>query len=85
MIKRKHKELSQHNWLAEANQKAVIAENVETGEKLCFRSIKELQAHFNTKANIQRMLKNDRPVKTHKSKLYGWYIHLASPNQGADK
>lgn len=62
--------------LAEANKKKVMAENIETGEKLYFDSIYALKKHFHTKANIQRMLKNDRPVRSHKSKLYGWRIRL---------
>lgn len=66
----------QENWLAEANKKKVMAENMETGEKLYFDSIYDLKKHFHTKANIQRMLKNNRPIRTRKSKLYGWWVRL---------
>lgn len=71
-----HDRLTEHNWLAEANKKKVTAENIETGEKLYFDSIYALKKYFHTKANIQRMLKNDRPVRSRKSKLYGWWVRL---------
>ena len=62
-------------WMNEANKKPCYAEN-KNGDKLYFESIQELQEHFDTKANIQRKLKNGSYFTSRKSKLYGYRIRL---------
>lgn len=72
--KRQKKLFENNNWLISALKKTVIAENIN-GTKLKFDSIQELQEHFKTKANVSRIIKNKRFVKSSKSKLKGWKIY----------
>lgn len=73
--KRQKLALRKHNYLQEALKKPVIAEHKD-GTKLEFDSIQDLQKAFHTKANINRIIKNGRFVKSSKSVLKGWRVRL---------
>lgn len=77
---RLRKQLSEHNYLKEALQKPVIAESIN-GEKLYFKQIKDVNTYFGTKANLYRIIKNGRFVRTSRSALKGWKVYLADKNK----
>lgn len=64
------------DWMAEALKKKIIAEG-PNGEYLEFNQIKDLNKLFGSKCNLTRIIRNNRPVRSKRSVLYGWYIHLA--------
>lgn len=72
---RQRKALESFNPMQEANRKPVMAESKD-GLKLYFNSIQDLQEHFHTKANVSRLLKKGKFVKSSKSALKGWRIRL---------
>lgn len=75
LSERQKHNLAEHNYLQEALKKPVIAEHKD-GTKLEFDSIQDLQKAFHTKANINRIIKNGRFVKSSKSVLKGWRVRL---------
>lgn len=75
LSKQKKAMLAKHNHLAERNKKACYAEH-KNGQRLYFDSMKDLQEHFDCKANIKRKLKSGEYFTSRKSKLYGWRIRL---------
>lgn len=72
---RASKQLSKNNYLKKSLEKKVVAEN-KNGEKLYFDSIKDLQEHFDTKANVSRKIKSGDYFTSPKSKMRGWKIRL---------
>lgn len=75
LSERLKREFKQHNHLKEALEKKVVAEHKD-GTKLYFNSIKELKEHFHTKANLNRIIKKGKFVKSSKSVLKGWRVRL---------
>lgn len=73
--KRVSEQLSEHNYLQEANKKKCLVEH-KNGTVLIFDSVKEVNNHFNTKADLNRKIKSGEYFTSKKSKLYGWRIRL---------
>lgn len=68
------------DWMAEALKKKIIAEG-PNGEYLEFNQIKDLNKLFGSKCNLTRIIRNNRPVRSKRSVLYGWYIYLAESDK----
>lgn len=73
LSKRAKRQLKAHNYLAEANKKRCLLENID-GRKMVFDSIQDVQKYFNTKSNLRRQIKSGEYFKTSKSKLKGWRV-----------
>lgn len=75
LSKRSRMQLSDHNYLAEANKKKCLLKNID-GQELIFNSISDVNKFFHTKANLERHIRSGKYFVSKKSKLKGWKIIL---------
>lgn len=77
LSKRNKRLLKENNWLTQANLKPCYAEHKD-GTRIYFKSEKEINKQFQTKANLHRLFRHGKFVTSKRSKLYGWrlrYVH----------